>query len=119
MIRALLVAIALLSSVSAEAKDACSGGMSSYYRNVLGAPPVWEHCCTAHDRRYRRGGTSDSRMIADGQLAACVAASGYPVMGAIMGTAVRLGGQMFFPFDWKQYRRDYSARRFYERDTPL
>ncbi len=56
---------------------------------------------------------------ADGQLAACVAASGYPVMGAIMGTAVRLGGQMFFPFDWKQYRRDYSARRFYERDTPL
>lgn len=99
--------------------DGCSGGMSAFYRHVLHKLPAWEGCCDTHDKAYEKGGTSDQRMIADGRLRDCVAATGHTVEAWAMWGAVKIGGQPFFPFGWRWgYGRDYSASWWYERTRP-
>lgn len=117
---AALIAVSLAPKVTATLPapyaDGCSGGMSWFYRNVLGKLPVWEGCCDTHDKAYERGGTSDQRMMADGKLRDCVAATDHVVDAWIMWAAVRVGGQPFFPFGWRWgYGRDYSASWWYDR----
>lgn len=108
--------VQIINSLPKPYADGCSGGMSAFYRNVLGQVPVWENCCDTHDKAYERGGTSDQRMVADGKLRECVAASGHVVEAWVMWVAVRAGGQPFFPFGWRWgYGRDYSASWWYER----
>ncbi len=96
-------------------KDGCSAGISWFYRNVLNEVPKWESCCDAHDRTYRRGGTSDQRMLADRALYACVKAKGYRVTASVMWLGIIIGGQSFFPFDWRKLKDDFSAAWGYGR----
>ena len=116
---ALVVAcIALLPTESAaKPSDGCSFGVSKFYRQVFGRPPVYEHCCRKHDNDYARGGTADDRLRSDTKLAVCIAVTS-PGEANIIFPAVRFGGQPFFPFDWRQYRRDPVTRWQYERDLP-
>lgn len=108
-----------IAALPAPYADGCSGGMSAFYRNVLGKPPAWEACCDSHDKVYERGGTSDQRMIADRILRQCVSASGHNLEAWTMWLAVRVGGQPFFPFGWRWgYGRDYSASWWYELARP-
>lgn len=111
--------VVLLFSTQGEAKpsDGCSFGVSKFYRQVFGKPPSFEHCCDAHDRSYARPGTADTRLIADNELAACIAKI-HPFEASIIWLGVRAGGQPFHSFDWRQYRRDHSTRWQYERDRP-
>ena len=44
--------------------DGCSGGMSWFWRNVLGHAPPWEGYCIDHDKKYWEGGTKRDRQIA-------------------------------------------------------
>ena len=55
---------------------------------------VWAHCCKAHDLAYSLGSTS--KLQADAELAKCVADTGYPIMGIIMGVGTALGGWFFY-----------------------
>lgn len=101
-------------------KDGCSGGMSAFYRNVLGRVPVWEGCCDFHDKAYQNGGTFTDKAWADAALRDCVAATGHPLEGWTMWAAVQIGGQPFFPTGWRWgFGRDYAVSWWYDRDRPL
>lgn len=112
------LAFLVLASTQGNAANGCSFGQSAFHRSVFGKAPPWEHCCNTHDRAYARPGTADSRLRADNNLALCVAKTA-PHMAGLMWFAVRVGGQPFHPYDWRQYSRDYSTRWQYERDRPL
>lgn len=81
--------------------DGCSGGMSWFWRTFLRRPPPWEGACIDHDYAYWYGGSRSKRLLADRCLAAQVARSGYPVIGAMMYYAVRLGGMPHWRFSWR------------------
>jgi len=81
--------------------DGCSGGMSWLWRTVLRRTPPWEGDCIEHDRAYWAGGTKQQRLEADRVLAASVARKGYPLIGALMYYAVRLGGVPWLPTSWR------------------
>jgi hypothetical protein len=51
------------------------------------------HCCLAHDIAYMVG---TNRMIADQELAQCVASAGLPFTGFLMGLAVTWFGWLFY-----------------------
>jgi len=73
----------------AFSSDGCSGGLSAgwealaenlpSFAKTLGEKPPWEECCVAHDRLYWAGRTDDGyrrRLLADGELRACVMSVG-------------------------------------------
>jgi hypothetical protein len=99
-------------------KDGCSGGLSKVYRLLTGKGPRYEYCCRRHDDGYARDGTATDRLKKDNDFAVCIAKTDPPAAGPIW-LAVRIFGQPFQHFDWKQYRRDYATRWQYERDRPL
>lgn len=111
----------LLFSTQGEAKpvsnDGCSGGLSKVYRLFTGKPPVFEYCCRRHDGGYAQDGTADTRLKKDNELAACVAET-TPHMAGPVWFFVRVFGQPFQHFDWREYRRDHVTRWQYERDQP-
>jgi hypothetical protein len=110
------MAIKSVAALPPPYRDGCSGGMSFFYRNVLGQVPAWEGCCDAHDKLYGPGGTSDMRAAADRGLYECVAASGHTIAAGFMWAAVKVGGQPFFPFGWRWgFEKDYSASWWYGR----
>lgn len=51
------------------------------------------HCCAAHDAAYIAGA---NRLLADAELARCVATAGLPFTGFMMGAAVTWAGWMFY-----------------------
>jgi hypothetical protein len=112
--------ISLVASIPPPYKDGCSGGMSAFYRNVLGKRPIWEACCDTHDKAYERGGTFTRKAIADALLRDCVVSTGHVVEGWIMWGAVQVAGQPFFPSGWRWgFGKDYAVSWWYERDRPL
>lgn len=112
--------VQMLNALPPPYKDGCSGGMSAFYRNVLGKVPVWEACCDTHDKAYERGGSFTTKARADATLRDCVAASGHVFEGWTMWAAVQIGGQPFFPAGWRWgFGRDYAVSWWYERDRPL
>lgn len=58
-----------------------------------GSGQEWTHCCRAHDLAYDAG---SSKLLADLNLLSCVADSGFPFMGTLMGIAVILLGYPFY-----------------------
>lgn len=76
--------------------NGCSGGVSWFYRIILGSPPCWEYCCDEHDLAYDEGGTAKDRSLADRRLRDCLGMAGYPVRGWIYWVAVRLFGGSHF-----------------------
>lgn len=97
-------------------KDGCSGGMSWFYRNVLGKVPAWEGCCDTHDKVYGPGGTSNQKAAADWALYECVRDTDNRATAGLMLVAVAIGGQPFFPMGWRWgYERDYGVSWWYAR----
>ncbi|MEG7522336.1 MAG: hypothetical protein M3H12_04455 [Chromatiales bacterium] len=85
----------------AKKYDGCSGGMSFFWKNVLGKTPPWEGCCDAHDQRYAVGGTEEQRWQADLELKACVTNKGHPNWASVMWVMVRMGGVPWLPLPWR------------------
>lgn len=75
--------------------------MSWTWKWVFRQPPPWEGDCVAHDMDYHKGGAKEDRLRADRTLAACVALRGWPIMGALMYYAVRVGGHPWMPLPWR------------------
>lgn len=112
--------ISSLAALPPPYKDGCSGGMSAFYRNVLGRVPAWEGCCDVHDKAYERGGSFTDKAWADASLRDCVVATGHSIDGWVMWAAVQVGGQPFFPTGWRWgFGRDYAVSWWYERDQPV
>jgi len=88
--------------------DGCSGGMSWLWVHVFHRPTPWEDKCEKHDYAYWMGGTAMQRKRADIALAAGVAKAGYPLVGALMYYAVRVGGVPWLP---TSYRWGYGHGR--------
>lgn len=97
-----------------QGTDGCSGGVSSFWRNVTHRVPVWETCCYAHDPAYRIGGTWTDRARADQRLFVCIVRSD-PFAGTVMFVALAVFGQVNFKFDLKRLAADHAARHVYER----
>jgi hypothetical protein len=51
------------------------------------------HCCAAHDFAYLSGA---NRLLADAELAKCVAEAGLPFTGFLMGGATTALGWLFY-----------------------
>ena len=60
-------------------------------------PKAWFCCCFKHDVVYWRGGRREERDKADQELEQCVAAVGYPNIGATMRLGVYAGGAPYWP----------------------
>lgn len=56
--------------------DACSGGLSRFYRKLLEQPISCRWCCVCHDFLYGVGGTDKDRRAADRLLRDCAARAG-------------------------------------------
>jgi hypothetical protein len=50
-------------------------------------------CCAAHDLAYLTGA---NRLLADAELAKCVAQAGLPFTGFLMGGATTIAGWLFY-----------------------
>ncbi len=61
----------------------------------------WVSCCHVHDIAYWCGGSAEQRKAADQLLRQCVADSGSPITGALMGVGVRAGGLWILPLPWR------------------
>jgi hypothetical protein len=91
--------------------DGCSGGMSWFWRAIIGKPPPWEGCCVAHDWHYWQGGTRADRREADRSLRECVQrqARDYALVGFclvwciawLMWAGVRICGGPYLPVHWR------------------
>ena len=79
-----------------------SDGCSLFPDGTLSQPDTWHHCCYQHDQSYWPGGTRQARLLADKQLASCVAETGYPLTSKLMYAGVRVGGTPYIPtpFRW-------------------
>lgn len=53
----------------------------------------WRHCCDVHDVAYT---TSSGKLMADFDLAVCVAQTGHPGIALIMLAGVTLFGWIFY-----------------------
>lgn len=80
--------------------DGCSGGISKFWRKVIGTPPAWEECCNKHDVAYGWGGTEGDRKAADKELRNCMKKMGHPFRAQIYYMAVRVFGRRHFNY-WK------------------
>ena len=72
--------------------DGCSGGVSWFYRTLLGQDIGCRYCCDEHDLAYEEGGGRRDRALADRRFRDCVRGSGRPVLAWVFWAAVRLGG---------------------------
>lgn len=99
----------------AKVSDGCSVGISKAWRFWLKKPPPFEHCCVAHDHAYWKAGTSDRRALADRNLFKCVRPYN-ATWAAVMLVGVKVGGQMFYEFDWTTEEIDYSNEWWYKRN---
>lgn len=97
-----------------DGTNGCSGGVSSFWRNVTHRVPVWENCCYAHDLAYRRGGVWSDRARAYRTLFACVTRAD-PFAGTVMFVAVVALGQIHFPFNLSRIASDAAALNVYAR----
>lgn len=84
-----------------EGSDGCSGGVSWFWRKIIGTPPGWEPCCDKHDLDYGMGGDKEDRALADARLRECMRGYGYPIRAWIYWCAVRVFGSKHFV--WRQY----------------
>lgn len=94
-------------------KPFISDGCSAFPDGTLSNRTVWRHCCYQHDLSYWPGGSRDERLLADRELASCVADAGFPLTGKLMYAGVRAGGTPYLPtpfrwgFGWPWFH-DYS-----------
>lgn len=71
-------------------------------RSLVGSAD-WCQCCVTHDLAYWRGGTSEARLYADQELAACVLkVTDDKALADLMYAGVRAGGgpQFHTPYRW-------------------
>lgn len=60
----------------ATTSDACSGGLSWFYKKVMGQDISCHWCCICHDFLYSIGGGRFDRLRADFLLLCCAATAG-------------------------------------------
>ena len=78
----------------------------------------WCHCCVVHDLVYWRGGTAETRLDADRELAACVQkTSGSALLANVLFTGVRIGGSPYLP-TWFRWGYGWPFGRPYGLLTP-
>lgn len=65
----------------AHLMNGCSGGLSRFYRLLLGRDISCRYCCDEHDLAYREGGGGRERRLADRRLQRCAARAGKRVPG--------------------------------------
>ena len=70
-----------------------------FYKYILHRKSPYCECCVLHDVRYRTGGTSRDRWLADNGLKSCIQATGRYTAANIFYFAVRWFGWPYF--NWK------------------
>ena len=88
-----------------------SDGCTLFPNGTPGQHNLWCRCCAQHDLAYWAGGTAEQRVAADNALRECVnAVSGWPLLGTVMRSGVRVGGTPSFNtgfrwgYGWSDHR---------------
>ncbi len=111
----IILSLLLVSVVNAgELKPFTSDGCSAFPNGTWVHHTLWLKCCSAHDKSYWKGGTSQEREIADEVLKTCVEDVGEPAIAQLMLAGVRVGGTPYLPTEFRwgygwPYFRGYKA----------
>ena len=99
-------------SSSMELKSFTTDGCSAFPDGTRQEQGLWQHCCTAHDCAYWKGGTRQQRKAADKALKVCVANVGQPEIANLMLAGVKVGGTPYLPTSFR-WGYGWSYPRFY------